>query len=389
MRNIPYPFYLILLIFLLLLGFISLQGEIQSPLSTEIITPVYQPHPSSRFLSPVSQLSTQSPSIRPLADQKGIYLGTAVQSKLLETDFHYNQIIQKDFNIITPEDEMKMCVTWPSRNQFNFEKADRIIHFAQKHNLKVRGHTLLWHECIPDWVLKQNLSRQEARELLKTYIYTIVSRYRGQVAFWDVLNETASWKPLWGELIGDDYAELALRWAHEADPDALLFYNDYDIEGVNKKSDKVYLYLENLMTKGVPIHGVGFQTHFWMAGRPRPSPESVAKNIKRFNQLGLQVQITEMDVLTNTMFRSLEEEQAKVYYDMLRVCLDASKCTAFIMWGFSDRHTWYKYYLRQPWANPLIYDDRYRPKSAYFGLLQALQETNPSSYHYQYKSFPK
>ena len=104
-----------------------------------------------------------------------------------------------------------------------------------------------------------------------------------------------------------------------------------------------------------------------------PSPKSVAGNITPFNSLGLQVQVTEMDVLTSTLFKKFDDEQAKVYYDMLRVCLEAHNCTAFTMWGFSDRHSWYRYYLKQAWANPLIYDDRYRPKSAYYGLVKAFQ----------------
>lgn len=215
--------------------------------------------------------------------------------------------------------------------------------------------------------------------ILRQHIDTVVRHYRGQLVAWDVVNEAIAddaelRQSMWLNGIGSDYIEMAFRWAHVADPQARLFYNDYGGEGLGKKSDAIYALVKNLRQRDVPIHGIGFQMHVSIDNPPKP--EDVAANIKRLGELGLAVHITEMDVRIHGGRGTRQEKlatQAKLYREMLQACLDASNCTTFVTWGFSDRHSWIPSYYGHP-DSPLIFDESFRPKPAYNALIELLRK---------------
>jgi endo-1,4-beta-xylanase len=288
----------------------------------------------------------------------------------------------REFNMLTPEDEAKMYVVQPQQGQFDFQKFDKLVAFAEQNKMVIRGHTLVWHQELPEWLNSGRFSRDEAIQLLRNHITTVVGRYKGRIAIWDVVNEAIGDNGLrdtpWKHLIGDDYVELAFRFAHEADPNALLFYNDYNAEGLGAKSDAVYALVKDFVTRGVPINGVGLQTHIAVgdtgAGGPL-APETLAQNIKRLGELGLQVQITEMDVaFKGQVSEDILRRQAGDYRRVLDTCLNSKYCTAFVVWGVSDKFSWLRdpRYYDNPNVAPLLFDDSYKPKPAYYALQDLL-----------------
>ncbi len=316
-------------------------------------------------------------SLRDLADARSISIGTAIAINPLRTDSVYADTVRREFNMLTPEMAMKMDTLRPGRDAFNFDDADYIIEFAEANAMQVRGHTLVWYNQLPGWVQGGSFSRDELMQILRDHIMTVVGRYRGRVVAWDVVNEAIDDRGqlrdnIWLRVIGPEYIDYAFQWAHEADPNALLFYNDYDGEGLNAKSDAIYQLIQGLVQRGLPIDGVGLQMHISI-GDPPPM-EAVAANMQRIAALGLQVQITEMDVKIQDGHGTEPErfmEQAQLYGDVARVCLSIEACTALVMWGFTDLHTWIPGDTGQA-DSPLIFDRSYQPKPAYHALYFAL-----------------
>jgi endo-1,4-beta-xylanase len=275
---------------------------------------------------------------------------------------------------------MKFAAVQPGRHVYTFQDADTIVAFARAHGMQVRGHNLVWYKVLPSWLTDGNFSRQEAMTILHDHISTVVSHYRGQVSDWDVVNEGLNYdgtllNSFWLQTIGPNYIDLAFRWAHEADPQARLFYNDYGGEGLGRKSDAIYNLVKDLRQRGVPINGVGLQMHVSLDATP--DPQDVLTNMKRLTALGVEVQITEMDVETQDDPRSLPDKltaEANLYRNMLSACLAAPNCTAFLMWGFTDRYSWIPYFTGHP-DMPLIFDTSYRPKPAYNALIGVLAES--------------
>jgi endo-1,4-beta-xylanase len=316
----------------------------------------------------------QNHTLRELAESCGIMIGTAVSYFPLSEE-EYASVLAREFNVITPENEMKFYMIHPHRMVYNFSMADSMVSFAEEHEMKVRGHTLVWHNQLPDWVVNGNFTREEWINILRDHIFTVVGHYRGKIYAWDVVNEAFNddgtlRDTVWLRSIGPEYIELAFRWAHEADPDALLFYNDYGAEGINRKSDAIYNLVKSLLEKGVPIHGVGLQMHIRVEWYP--DPQSVAENIRRFRELGLRVEITEMDVAIKLPVSEEElTKQAEIYNEIFKRYLDSDSPQAFIMWGFTDKHSWIPYAF-PGYGAALVFDDSYNPKPAYYALIEAM-----------------
>jgi len=317
------------------------------------------------------------PSLRELADRRGLKIGAAVAPGPLRGEPAYAQALAHEYNFLTTENALKFGPVHPQPNTYAFTDADLIVEFAEKHNMQVRGHTLIWHQQLATWVEKGNWTRETLIEVMREHIFTVVGRYKGRIAVWDVVNEAitdsggALRASVWQQVIGDDYIDLAFQFAHEADPDAQLFYNDYGAEEMNRKSDAVYELVKGMLERGVPIHGVGLQMHI-PSTRP-PKWASVAENIARLNALGLKVHITELDVrVPDPPNEDKLKRQAEVYRDVLQTCLDAQACTAFITWGFTDRHSWIPGFF-SGWGAALPFDETYQPKPAYDALRQALE----------------
>lgn len=316
------------------------------------------------------------PPLRVLAEKCGIYIGAAVERSLLDIP-EYAYTLRQEFNMLTTENALKFGPVHPQPDIYYFDDADRIISFAESNGMKVRGHTLVWHQQLPTWITQGRYSREEWINILREHIMTVVGRYKGRVYAWDVVNEAINddgtlRDTIWLRNIGPEYIELAFRWAHEADPQALLFYNDYGAEGLNAKSDAIYNLVKSLLEKGVPIHGVGLQMHISLENPP--NPQEVAANIKRLNELGLEVHITEMDVRIRTPARWEDLiRQAEIYREILKVCLSAENCKAFVMWGLTDKYSWIPSHF-SGYGAALIFDESYKPKPAYYYIAAAFIE---------------
>jgi endo-1,4-beta-xylanase len=242
--------------------------------------------------------------------------------------------------------------------------------------MKIRGHTLVWHNQLPSWLTGGNFTRDELISILRDHILTFVGRYRGRVWAWDVVNEAVDdsigalrTNSFWFQRIGPDYIRLAFEYAREADPDARLYYNDYSIEGLNGKSNGVYSLVSQLKSQGVPIDGVGWQMHQINGFRTEPAHKT---NARRLADLGLELSITEMDIRINLPSTSEElNRQAAAYRDSINFCLTTPNCRALLTWGFTDRHSWIPSFFAG-WGDALIYDAGYQPKPSYFALREAL-----------------
>lgn len=310
---------------------------------------------------------------RPLvvaASSLGKYVGTAVQAGLLG-DPLYRAVVDREFGSLTAEYEMKWATQEPAPGAFNFGPGDQILAYADAHGMRVRAHTLIWHGSVPSWL--ETLSPDGLRLAVSNHIRAAVEHYRGRVRAWDVVNEAVAddgsglRDTVFRRGLGDGYIADAFRAAREADPAALLFYNDYNGEGSSAKSNRIYELVRDLKTAGVPIDGVGLQMH--VSANGRPSDASVAANMRRLADLGLSVAITEMDVKINGVSGSAQtrlDAQRTAYHAVVGLCAAEPRCEGVTFWGFTDAHTWISGDL------PLLYDAQYQPKPAYFGVLDAL-----------------
>ncbi len=309
-------------------------------------------------------------SLRDLADGHGLRVGAAMNLTALRTEPRYGEALAREFDIVTPENEMKWAEIHPQRLTYDFADADEIVAFAAARGMVVRGHTLVWHEQNPSWL--NAVSGGEMADVLRDHIAAVVGRYAGRyVAAWDVVNEAVDddgtlRNTIWRQRLGNGYVDTAFRLAHAADPDATLVYNDYGTETINVKSTAVYSLLRDMVARAVPVHAVGFQMHITTAGIDL---ESFRENIRRFASLGLQIHITELDVRSQLPPNLIA--QADVYRSVLDVCLEFSACKTFQMWGFTDAHSWIP--DRFPgFGAALIFDENYRTKPAYDALSDRL-----------------
>ncbi|GAB4233716.1 MAG: hypothetical protein Kow00109_06520 [Acidobacteriota bacterium] len=319
-------------------------------------------------------------ALRIAAGARGLAVGAAVAPNFIADEPDYRRILGGQFNMLTAENVMKWEPIHPEPDRFNFCPADALVEFAQANQMAVRGHTLVWHNQLPSWVSSGNFTKEELMAVMRRHIQTLVGRYRGKVAHWDVVNEALDDSPgnplretVFLETIGPEYIDWAFRWAHEADPDAKLFYNDYGIEDLGSKSDRTYQLVRDLKERGVPIHGVGFQFHLRLPWAPTKT--RMKENFARFTELGLEVAVTELDVGIPTPGITAEEleRQAEIYRNVLEACLETEGCKTFVTWGFTDKHTWIPGFTDGKYDAPLPWDENYQPKPAFFALLETLR----------------
>src|SRR3954451_210815 len=313
-------------------------------------------------------------TLRQLARHTKLEIGTAVDTTALRNDARYRELVGSEFSSVTPENVMKWEVVHPERRRYDFTQADELVTFARQHGQKVRGHTLAWHSQLPAWLTSGTWSRAELRAILREHIFTVVGRYRGRVWAWDVVNEAFNddgtlRKSIWLNTIGPEYISDAFRWAHQADPRAILFYNDYNVEGINTKSTAVYDLLTRLRRGHVPVSGFGAQGHL---DTQYPVPQDVLQNLRRFVRLGLATAITEADVRYVLPGDPADvNAQAEGYSLMLESCLLEPSAISYTVWGFTDRYQWV------PGTFPgegkaAIFDENYNPKPAYNSLRRDL-----------------
>ncbi|MDK1473914.1 endo-1,4-beta-xylanase [Streptomyces sp. 549] len=295
------------------------------------------------------------------AAEQGRYFGAAVSAgQLNEPD--YMSRLNGEFNSLTAENEMKWDALEPSRNSFNFGTADRIVDHGRSRNMSVRGHTLVWHSQLPGWV--GSLGANDLRSAMNNHITTVMRHYRGKIHSWDVVNEAfqdggsgARRSSPFQDKLGNGWIEESFRTARAADPGAKLCYNDYNTDGVNAKSDAVYTMVRDFKQRGVPIDCVGFQSHF---NSNSPVPGDYQRNLQRFADLGVDVQITELDI------EGSGTAQANDYRRVVEACLAVSRCTGITVWGVTDKYSW------RSGGTPLLFDGNYNKKPAYHAVLAAL-----------------
>ncbi|AUG81887.1 1,4-beta-xylanase [Kitasatospora sp. MMS16-BH015] len=289
----------------------------------------------------------------------GRYFGTAVASGRLG-DSTYAGILDREFTMITPENEMKWDTTEPARGSFNFGPGDSIVAHATAHGQRMRGHTLVWHSQLPSWVSSIG-DANTLRGVMDNHITQEMSHYKGKIYAWDVVNEAFADDgsgrhrgSVFQNLLGDGFIEQAFRTARGVDASAKLCYNDYNIENwSDAKTQGVYRMVKDFKSRGVPIDCVGFQSHFG-AGGP---PSSFQTTLASFAALGVDVQLTELDIA---------QASPTNYANAVGACLAVARCTGITVWGIRDSDSW------RSGESPLLFDGSGNKKSAYGAVLNTL-----------------
>lgn len=325
------------------------------------------------------------------ADRRGYFLDQKiiVDPKGLETGLTH-------FNVITPENVMKWEEIHPRPGVYDFEAADRLVEIAQKNGKKIVAHTLVWHAQTPDWVFLDNhgkeLSRDALLERMRDHIHTIVGRYKGKIYGYDVVNEAFNSDGTfrdskWYQIIGEDFIQKAFEYAHEADPEARLYYNDYQMENPEKRAG-IHKHLENLIAAGTPIHGVGSQSHFSINNMP--DYDQIEKSITEFADLGIDVMITELDlnalpasvydfdvnederdIYKDGLPTEVQQKLTEIYSDLFKIYLKHSDLlTRVTFWGVSDEGSWLNYLPFEQTNYPLLFDRENNPKPAFHALIK-------------------
>jgi endo-1,4-beta-xylanase len=305
------------------------------------------------------------------------HVGAATSIGVIDSDATYAATLAREFDSVTPENDMKWGLIEPGPNRWNWAPAEGLVAWASAHGMRIKGHTLVWHQQLPSWMSSMTDAQAIKRALIE-HITTEVAHFKGRLVAWDVVNEAvlddgSGYRPdVFLTALGPDYVKLAFDTAHAADPSALLIYNDFGAEGRGSKSDFVYKMLEGLRATGTPVGGVGLQMH--IDGSGNPSPADIRWNVQRLEGLGLRVNISEMDVrMTNIQGTQQLKVSAQrdVYHDVVAVCATEPECDAVTFWGFTDAVTWVDSFFG-PNNYPLLFDGHYEKKPAYFGVLDAM-----------------
>ena len=333
-------------------------------------------------------------------------IGAAINQSQFEGDSPREaQIIQSQFNTISPENVLKWESVHPAPGQFNFPDADQYVAFGQKNHMFIIGHNLIWHNQTPAWVFQfgdgSPISRDALIARMRDHIHTVVGRYRGKIGGWDVVNEalnedgTLRNSP-WRRIIGDDYLVLAFQFAHEADPKAQLYYNDYSLENLPKRQGAIAL-IKKLQSRGVRIDAIGLQEHDKMDW---PSTNQVDETISAFAQLGIKVMVTELDIdllpaatrshsaevsmsvatsaelnpYANGLPDSLQQKLAQRYADLFSVFLaHRGQISRVTFWGVTDADSWLNNWpIPGRTSYPLLFDRNCNPKPAFTAVIHTV-----------------
>lgn len=350
--------------------------------------------------------ATQSPTgLRPLADKIKLNLGAAVRSDYLKEnkdDGKYHKAILDNFTMIEPENDLKPPALWQGVGKYDFSKTDFFVDWARKNKLKVRGHVLLYARddgyTLPRWLvdMEKDISPEQAKTMLRDYIKSVAGRYKGKIIAWDVINEAIDDRPntnpfnvrnsFWFRKLGIDFLALAFQFAHEADPKCQLYYNDYSVENGGVKSDNLLKLVDYLVSKKVPIHGVGLQFHRWMVEKPVPGDKFYTM-LQQIQDRKLKFQMTELD-LSMPIKRTNRDDpnyglvpmdpadiakQAESYKAFVTMALSFKNCDGIQLWGVTDALSWIPSSTGGGRGAALLLDKDYQPKPAYQAFAEALK----------------
>jgi endo-1,4-beta-xylanase len=324
-------------------------------------------------------------TLQAVASARGLTVSSATATPYLaESD--YSQVLGTEYNGLTAEWEMKFSATHPrpnaDPNPYDFSAGDQLVAFAQAHTMQVRGHTLVWHGDNPAWLTGGGYSAAEMNAIVQDHITTVVQHFGNHVFAWDVVNEAFNDDGTMRTTIfydqpgfgfagqGTAYIEQSLRWANAANPSAKLFYNDYNAEVGNAKSDAILAMATGFKNRGVPLHGIGFQMHVDLGFDNAGTLQSFASNLQRFAALGLELHITELDIRVTSNDANTLNAQAALYGKIVSACVHQPACKMVQTWGFTDKHSWIpSFFPGFGWALP--FDDSYHKKPAYAAIYEA------------------
>lgn len=340
----------------------------------------------------ISLISAQHKSLQEssLKDFADFPIGSAMSSFGYNRDTLMRDIHAHHFNSVTADNAMKMASIAREKGKYNFGPADQMVEFAEKYNQRLFGHALVWHSSMPRFLEESYNTAESLDSFMKDYIHTYVGRYKGKVDAWDVVNEAINTfgggyrETFWYNTLGKDYIAKAFRYAHEADPDAILFYNDFNTERDTAKLHSVLEMIKDLKAQGVPISGLGYQMHLRM---DIPN-EVIAYALRKGAETGLQIHLSEIDIIFNKHNDSqgggeqivpeitdeLLEKQKQKYKDlvtMYRTIVPKEQQYGMTFWGFADKNTWINGFFRiKDW--PCIFDQNLEPKPAFYGMKEGL-----------------
>lgn len=355
----------------------------------------------------VTSCAAAQPSLKDAFQDKFLIGAALNESQVLERNATQAALVKRHFNTITPENVMKWGRIYPQPNRYEFGPADQFVEFGERNKMVIIGHTLIWHSQTPNWVFQDESGQPATREFLlsrmSNHIHTVVGRYKGRVHGWDVVNEALNEdgtlrRSPWLRIIGEDYLVKAFEFAHAADPNAELYYNDFSLENEPKRNGAIAI-IKKLQAAGVKVHGIGTQTH---AKMDWPSPQLVEDTITAFANLGVQVMITEVDIdvlpertrnLSADVSRrdaaapelnpypsglpdAVQQALAKRYGEIFAVyARHADKISRVTFWGVTDGESWLNNWpIRGRTSYPLLFDRNSQPKPAFEAVIQAVRQ---------------
>lgn len=349
-------------------------------------------HPPPAPVLTADHAITGQGSLKAHAAARGLLAGAAVNTRLLRSDANYARVLREQYSILVAENVMKWGPLRPAPDKYSFEEADALVAFAEQNHIKMRGHNLLWHEALPHW-FESTVNKDNAERFLTDHIATVAGRYKGKIHSWDVVNEAIQVKDgrpdglrksPWLELLGPKYMDIAFRTARQADPDALLTYNDYGVEYDNeedgRKRESILQLLRRMKADNVPLDALGIQSHI-RAGFSSSFGKGIQDYIAGARAQGLQVFLTELDVNGDDLpygdVAQCDHAIAEVYRSYLDTVLPDPAVKSVVTWGVTDRYTWLNsptYRKKQPNRpqRPLPFDDNYQPTEAFFAMRDCL-----------------
>lgn len=321
-------------------------------------------------------LSSCSKSFRDVSKDNGFVSGMAVAAgDILSPELA--ELLKKNCYILVSENSMKWANLRPNKTFWNWTDIDKLVDFANENGMRVKWHVLFWHQQNSPFITN-SMSREQAISMMYEHIETIMTRYKGKIKEYEVVNEMfeedgSYRKNVWYNTIGPDYIEIALKKAREVDPDAILFLNEFNNEEKgHPKADAMFNMIKDFKERGVPIDGVGFQLH--LDARYNYSEQAIRDNIQRYADLGLEVAFTEIDVRIPTEDpASYEQAQEDLYLMLYKIAKDMDAVKTVITWGISDRHSWVPATFPGT-GNALLYDRDLKPKKVYNSIYEELKK---------------
>ncbi len=352
------------------------------------------------FLCLTYKKQTANPTVDPpeeiLQSAASFPIGAALGYNLLKDNVLYKEVVSREHNSVTVENAMKWGNIHPAPQTYRFEQADFIADFALARKKRIHGHTLVWYMSNPGWLKDFKGNANQWDSLMKAHIQTVVTHFKGKVAAWDVVNEAfrdddgtlrvenRDTKPdkdngcIWARNVGRDYLAKAFQYAHEADPNALLFYNEYGQEWSTKKTQSILAMVADFKQRNIPIHGLGLQMHIDI----NTSNDGIANAIRELTKTGLKIHMSELDISVNpknevnfVFTEELKQKQAdkfKFVATTYKTLVPENQRYGITHWNVGDADSWIRSFMKRQ-DYPLLFDEAYQKKKAYFSFLEALK----------------